>query len=51
MDSQEWHKANLTNYTSYPEPGSEECIEYNGCEWAGYFSFVEGQRTPLTLKP
>ena len=23
---------------SYPAPGSEECIEYNGCEWAGQFS-------------
>jgi hypothetical protein len=38
-----WRKANLTNYTSYPEPGSDECVIYNGCEWAGYFAFVDGQ--------
>ena len=40
-----WHQANLTWYTSWPEPGSEECIEYNGCTWAGYFAGVEGQMT------
>ena len=40
-----WHQANLTWYTSWPEPGSEECIEYNGCTWAGYFAGVEGQKS------
>ncbi|WP_295072777.1 hypothetical protein [uncultured Fibrobacter sp.] len=40
-----WHLANLTWYTSWPEPDSEECIEYNGCIWAGYFAGVEGQMT------
>ena len=40
-----WHQANLTWYTSWPEPNSEECIEYNGCTWAGYFAGVEGQMT------
>ena len=40
-----WHQANLTWYTSWPEPGSEECIEYNGCTWAGYFAGIEGQMT------
>ena len=38
-----WRDANLTHFTSYPEPGSEECEEYNGCTWAGYFAFVDGQ--------
>lgn len=33
-----WRTADLTWYTSYPDPGSEECIEYNGCTWAGYFA-------------
>jgi hypothetical protein len=33
-----WKTANKTNYTSYPDPGSEECIEYNGCTWAGQFA-------------
>ena len=40
-----WNKANLTWYTSWPDPGSEECIEYNGCTWAGYFAGVDGQQT------
>lgn len=40
-----WNKANLTWYTSWPDPGSEECIEYNGCTWAGYFAGVNGQQT------
>ncbi|MGS2739991.1 hypothetical protein [Sinomicrobium sp. M5D2P17] len=38
-----WRQANLTNFTSYPEPGSEECEDYNGCLWAGYFAFVDGK--------
>ena len=33
----DWRVARLTSYTSYPEPGSEECIDYSGCEWAGQF--------------
>ena len=40
-----WHQANLTWYTSWPEPNSEECIEYNGCTWAGYFAGIEDQMT------
>jgi hypothetical protein len=41
-----WSQANLTNYTSYPDPNSEECIEYNGCMWAGYFAALPDQQTP-----
>ncbi len=37
-----WRTANKTNYESYPDPGSEECIEYNGCEWAGQFAYCDG---------
>lgn len=33
-----WKTARMTWYTSYPDPGSEECIKYNGCEWAGDFA-------------
>jgi hypothetical protein len=40
-----WMKANLTNFTSYPDPGSEECIVYNGCMWAGQFAFVAGTQS------
>lgn len=38
-----WRKANLTWFESYPDPGSEECIEFNGCTWAGQFAFAGKQ--------
>ncbi|UJR84067.1 hypothetical protein [Sandaracinus amylolyticus] len=38
----EWHRANLTNFESYPDPGSEECVRYNGCTWAGMFAGLDG---------
>jgi hypothetical protein len=40
-----WKTANKTWYTSYPDPGSEECIKYNGCMWAGQFSACEGKKS------
>ena len=40
-----WNRANLTWYTSWPEPGSEECEDYNGCTWAGWFAGLEDQQT------
>ena len=40
-----WNKANLTWYISWPDPGSEECVVYNGCEWAGYFAGLPDQQT------
>jgi hypothetical protein len=40
-----WRTANKTNYTSYPDPGSEECIEYNGCMWAGQFAACNGVKS------
>jgi hypothetical protein len=40
-----WKTANKTNYTSYPDPGSEECIKYNGCMWAGQFAACSGTKT------
>ena len=33
-----WRTANKTNFTSYPDPGSEECTRYNGCAYEGQFS-------------
>lgn len=44
-DGGDWRLANVTWYTSWPDPGSEECIAYNGCRWAGYFAGVDGQRS------
>jgi hypothetical protein len=32
-----WGTAARTWYTSYPDPGSEECIKYSGCEYEGMF--------------
>lgn len=45
-----WKKADLTNYESYPDPGSEECLEYNGCEWAGMFAALEDKQTEEWVK-
>jgi hypothetical protein len=39
-----WYRANLTHYESYPAPGSDECVIYNGCMWAGYFYGISGQQ-------
>jgi hypothetical protein len=30
----------LTNYESYPAPGSEECIKFSGCDYLGDFAFL-----------
>lgn len=40
-----WNRAALTWYTSWPEPGSEECEDYNGCTWAGWFAGLPDQQT------
>ena len=40
-----WKSAQKTNYTSYPDPGSEECVKYNGCMWAGQFAACNGKKT------
>ena len=45
-----WKKADLTNFTSYPDPGSDECENYNGCQWAGYFAFVNGKKSKNWVK-
>jgi hypothetical protein len=33
-----WKTANKTEFTSYPTPGSEECIKYSGCLYQGMFA-------------
>jgi hypothetical protein len=40
----EWKTGRKTNYESYPAPGSEECVAYNGCTWAGQFAACEGKK-------
>jgi hypothetical protein len=43
-------KANLTWFESYPDPGSEECIQYNGCTWAGQFAALSGKQPESWVK-
>jgi hypothetical protein len=45
-----WRKANLTNFESYPDPGSEECLAYNGCTWAGQFSALSSKQPESWVK-
>jgi hypothetical protein len=45
-----WRKANLTNYESYPDPNSDECIQFNGCFWAGQFAFLSGVQPESWVK-
>lgn len=33
-----WKTAAKTEYTSFPDPGSPECIEYSGCDYMGMFA-------------
>jgi hypothetical protein len=42
-----WHRASKTNFTSYPDPGSDECIKYNGCAYEGQFAALNGTQ-PLS---
>ena len=42
-----WRKAEMTWYESYPEPGSEECIKYNGCFWEGKFTYFGDEKKSL----
>jgi hypothetical protein len=41
----DWQSANLTNFESYPEEGSSECIDFSGCEYAGHFAGLDGQQS------
>jgi hypothetical protein len=40
-----WKTARKTWYTSYPDPNSEECVEFNGCMWAGLFAACNEKKT------
>jgi hypothetical protein len=45
-----WKTAQKTWYESYPEPGSEECVKYNGCQWAGQFAACDGKKPESWVK-
>eukprot|EP00882_Tetradesmus_deserticola_P031452 GHRQ01035564.1.p1 GENE.GHRQ01035564.1~~GHRQ01035564.1.p1 ORF type:complete len:369 (+),score=117.10 GHRQ01035564.1:314-1420(+) len=36
-----WLPAVGTVYDSWPKPGTKECIDYSGCQWAGMFSRID----------
>lgn len=40
-----WRTAHKTHYESFPDPGSVECVEYNGCQWAGWFAGCRDKQT------
>ncbi|HYQ00161.1 MAG TPA: hypothetical protein VER96_15905 [Polyangiaceae bacterium] len=40
-----WKSANKTNYTSYPEPGSDECVKFSGCMYEGLFAACDQKRS------
>jgi len=45
-----WNTANKTNYTSYPDPGSEECVKYSGCLYEGLFAACDLKRTQVWVQ-
>ncbi len=45
-----WYKASLTNYTSYPKPDSEECTQFNGCQWSGWFYGLDDKKPESWVK-
>jgi hypothetical protein len=45
-----FRRANLTNFESYPDPNSEECVKFNGCKWAGQFAALDGKQSKQWVK-
>jgi len=45
-----WKTANKTNFTSYPAPGSDECVHYNGCEYEGEFAACSKKESKTWVK-
>ena len=37
-----WRQASLTTFESYPDPNSEECIDFSGCDYVGQFAALPG---------
>jgi hypothetical protein len=44
-DGLDWHQARMTEFTSYPDPGSDECVKFSGCEYEGEFAALDGQQS------
>ena len=41
----DWRSGSLTEFESYPDPGSEECVEFSGCEYVGEFAACAGKKS------
>jgi hypothetical protein len=48
--SGKWYSARLTNFNSYPEAGSNECDQFNGCEWTGQFYGEDGPHSEAWVR-
>jgi hypothetical protein len=40
-----WRAATLTDFESYPAPGSDECVKYMGCMYEGQFAAFQQPKT------
>ena len=49
-DSLVWKSGTKTEYESYPEPGSVECTEFNGCAYLGLFAACSEKRSEQWVK-
>jgi hypothetical protein len=45
-----WKTARKTNYTSYPKPGSEECVDFSGCKYQGMFAACDDTKSEAWVK-
>jgi hypothetical protein len=41
----EWRRARLTNFESYPAEGSDECVEFSGCDYEGDFAALRTKQS------
>ncbi|MCK5831498.1 MAG: hypothetical protein KAH20_14480 [Methylococcales bacterium] len=46
----EWHSANLTYYSSYPDENESECSSYENCPWMGQFSGLPDKKSKSWVK-
>jgi hypothetical protein len=40
-----WKSGSKTNFQSYPDPGSVECIQFSGCDYVGQFAACNGMKS------
>jgi hypothetical protein len=40
-----WKSGSKTMYESYPDPGSEECVKFHGCDYVGLFAACDEKKS------